>query len=607
MLRPFKVSAAVALAALVAFTQESAAQAAPDAVLIRGANVFDGTRLLGVRDVLLRGDRIAEVGAGLSAPAGATVIDGAGQTLMPGLIDSHTHVWPGSLRTALAFGVTTELDMFLDVDSARSYRAAQRGAGVSSRADVFSAGTLVTAPGGHGTQFGMPIPTITAPDQAQAFVDARIAEGSDYIKIVYDRGDTYAMRWSTLSRETLEAVIRAAHARGKLAVVHIGDLASAKEAIAAGADGLVHLFVDRAPDAELAQLMAQRRAFAIPTMSVLQSIAAVRGGTAIAEDARLAPFLTRAERTMLGQTFPARAGAGLSYDHAVATVRALHAAGVRILAGTDAGNPGTAHGASMHGELALLVAAGLTPAQALAAATSVPAAAFRLSDRGRIAAGLRADLLLVRGDPTRDITATREIVGIWKGGVRFDRTELSRAVASAEAAAARIPAGAEDGLVSDFDAGTMATRFGAGWAISDDKMANGRSSATTTVVSGGANGSSHALRVAGDISNAVPYAWAGAMFSPGATMMAPTNLSSKREIRFWARGDGGTYRVMVFAQSKGFTPMSQNFVTTTEWKEYVIPISAFSGIDGKDLMALLFVGGPRPGAFEFFVDDVRFR
>ena len=79
-------------------------------------------------------------------------------------------------------------------------------------------------------------------------------------------------------------------------------------------------------------------------------------------------------------------------------------------AGTDAPNSGTAHGASLHGELQLLVEAGLTPTEALAAATSAPAAAFHLTDRGRIAPGLRADLVLVEGDPTADILQTRAIV-----------------------------------------------------------------------------------------------------------------------------------------------------------------------------------------------------
>lgn len=99
----------------------------------------------------------------------------------------------------------------------------------------------------------------------------------------------------------------------------------------------------------------------------------------------------------------------------------LAAANVRILAGTDAGNPGTAPVVSLHGELEYLVKAGLAPERALAAATSVPAAAFHLIGRGRIAPGLRADLVLVNGDATADVMATRDIVEVWKGGIPVDR------------------------------------------------------------------------------------------------------------------------------------------------------------------------------------------
>ena len=103
------------------------------------------------------------------------------------------------------------------------------------------------------------------------------------------------------------------------------------------------------------------------------------------------------------------------------SVRGLRAAGVTILAGTDVPNPGTAQGASLHGEMELLVEAGLTPAEALRAATSAPAEVFGLKDRGRIAPGLRADLVLVEGDPSLDIRATRAIVGIWKAGSAVER------------------------------------------------------------------------------------------------------------------------------------------------------------------------------------------
>jgi imidazolonepropionase-like amidohydrolase len=94
---------------------------------------------------------------------------------------------------------------------------------------------------------------------------------------------------------------------------------------------------------------------------------------------------------------------------------------VTLLAGSDASNPATAHGASLHRELELLVTAGLRETEALAAATSVPAERFRLSDRDRIAVGLQADLVLVEGNPMKDITVTRSIVAIWRQGARVDR------------------------------------------------------------------------------------------------------------------------------------------------------------------------------------------
>src|SRR4029077_17342079 len=108
-------------------------------------------------------------------------------------------------------------------------------------------------------------------------------------------------------------------------------------------------------------------------------------------------------------------------ENALAAAKQLHDAGVPILAGTDAPAPGSWNGVSLHGELELLVRAGLSPLDALAAATSMPASVFHLSDRGRIAPGLRADLLLVRGDHTEDIKASRDIVTVWKVGVEHDR------------------------------------------------------------------------------------------------------------------------------------------------------------------------------------------
>lgn len=286
-------------------------------------------------------------------------------------------------------------------------------------ADLRSAGTLVTAPGGHGTQYGFAIPTITRPDEADAFVDARLAEGSDYIKLVYDDGSAWGRPIPTISIETMTAVIAATHRRDRLAVVHIATLQAARTALSAGADGLAHLFVDQTPDLEFGAFVATTHAFVVPTLTVLESATGTPSGASLVTDPSLAPYLTRAAASNLALAWPVPPTNRI--QHAIATVRQLKAHGVPILAGSDAPNPGTAHGASIHRELALLVQAGLTPSEALTAATAAPAAALHLNDRGRIAVGLRGDLLLVNGDPTADIRATRDIVAIWKAGIRFAR------------------------------------------------------------------------------------------------------------------------------------------------------------------------------------------
>jgi imidazolonepropionase-like amidohydrolase len=372
------------------------------------------------RAVLVRDGRIAEIGTTLTSAADVAVIDGTGQTLLPGLIDSHIHAGGGAtaLTKALVFGVTTALDMFTPTPELIRQFKQEQAHGAPNRADLLSALICVTAPGGHGTQYAVKIPTIAAPEEAQAFVDARIAEGSDYIKIIYGPS-MLSLTQEVNTRQTLAAVIRAAHARDKLAVVHVHQQERAREAIELGADGLVHIFSDAPPEAGFGEFVAARKAFVVPTLTVLHGLTGTPGGVPLTVDTRLVPFLAQADIDNLTRGGQARPP--LLYAHAEAAVRALSAAGVPILAGTDAPNAGTAQGVSIHRELELLVRAGLTPIAALAAATSEPAKQFRLGDRGRIARGLRADLLLVRGDPTTDITATRDIVAVWKSGVAFDR------------------------------------------------------------------------------------------------------------------------------------------------------------------------------------------
>lgn len=403
-------------------------------VLLEHARVFDGERIIERTSVLVRNGKIEAIGPHLRRPKGARVIDGSGRTLLPGLIDAHTHIRARQdLEQSLVFGVTTDLSMLMDLSLADEEKAEQRDNKASDRADLFSSGYCATAPGGHGTEYGLKFPTLTGPKEAQAWVDDRIAEGSDYIKIIYENGgDTGRGGRPSIDKTTLQALIAAAHTRGKLAVVHIHSEQQAMEAIESGSDGLAHLFShggDRV-DPNFAPLVAAHHAFVIPTLTVLESVCNQSPGQRILDDPKLGAFVLPAYVPQLRKNI----NHGQA-DHCMVSMTAippLSAANVPILAGTDVGNPGTAPGASLHGELEYLVEAGLTPTQALVAATSATAAAFKLADRGRIAAGLRADLVLVNGNPTEDIRATRDIVAIWKSGVLVDRQAWLRRTVDAK-------------------------------------------------------------------------------------------------------------------------------------------------------------------------------
>jgi imidazolonepropionase-like amidohydrolase len=582
------------------FTLACAAQ--QPAVAIRNVRLFDGIRVVPNATVVFQNGVIVAAGANVKTPEGARVIDGTGKTLLPGLIDSHTHVFGTALERALHFGVTTELDMFTAVFTLKQQKAEQASGDVATRADIFSAGTLVTVKGGHGTEY-FPIVTYAPGDDAQAFIDARIAEGSDYIKLVYEDGSPFGLEFPSLTKDDLRKLIAATHARKKLAVVHISTLEGARIAIDAGADGLVHLFGDKAPDAELGKFIAAHRAFVVPTLTVIESTAGVPSGASLAEDARVKPFLSAEEVRALRGSFPKRAKSTIDLENAFATVRQLDAAGARILAGTDAPNPGTAHGASMHRELELLVKAGLTPIEALTAATATPAAAFDLKDRGRIAPKLRADLLLVDGDPTRDITATRAINTVWKGGVALERRPEVVVTASEAATAATVDLG--DGTISTFESGKTDSAFGRGWTLSDDSLMGGKSKVSMEVVNNGANGTAKSLLVHSDIQPGFAFPWAGALFFPGSEVMKPVNVSAKKGISFFARGNVDL-NVMVFAESLGRIPASKVVHAGAEWTEITIPWSDF-GIDAKDLMGILIGGGQKNGKADFQIDEVKLK
>ena len=390
--------------------------------VIAGAKVFDGERLLGEIDVHVIGEVIGPVGG--SRPEGVEVIDGSGATLMPGLIDAHTHAGADGLRYALAFGITTELDMASVPETIIPLRA--QAAECRDMADVRSPSFALTHPDGHPHQLREDLndrdwPTATTAEEAAAFVDDRIAEGADYLKVIAEDGHVFGSSVPSLAPEVLAATVDVGHARGRMVLAHAMTLAATKQVVAAGVDGLTHVFFDTSHTPEIIERIAGSGMFVVPTLSVLASITGQSAGRDLACDPRVQAKLPWAWLDNLSRTLDTMPKQ--NFAAALATVAALHRAGVDVLAGTDAATlsvPGVANGASLHDELRMLVlATGFSPTEALRAATALPADRFGLTDRGRIRAGLRADLVLVDGDPTVTIGDTLSVRAVWRQGTRL--------------------------------------------------------------------------------------------------------------------------------------------------------------------------------------------
>jgi imidazolonepropionase-like amidohydrolase len=239
---------------------------------------------------------------------------------------------------------------------------------------------------------------VADPDEAKAYVAQRVAEGVDYIKIIIDLPG--------YDEPTVRALVEAAHAHGLRTIAHAAARDAVLLAEAAGVDVLTHAPIDRELEDSEVESTGTSGKVVVPTLTMMEAIARKIG--------KFAP---------------------VSYDVARSTVGQWHRAGVTILAGTDANQAPSApasppYGTSLHHELGLLVDAGLSPVDALRSATVLAAGYWGLADRGVIAPGRRADLVLIDGDPLADISAVSKIAAVWCAGQPVDgaagRTEEAR-------------------------------------------------------------------------------------------------------------------------------------------------------------------------------------
>jgi len=419
--------------------------------VVTGATLINPTAAAPVADavIVISGSRITQVGTAgsVKAPAGAEVVDARGKFVIPGLADMHNHLgaggmslgpqrenYVGNLGRLLAVGVTTVFDPGVgEGDFARLKAAAAADAAPYAR--FFGTGPAVTVPGGSLGEQG---PTPATPDEARAVVQKLKAANVDAIKI--HRDDlAWASKRTTqpMALPVLQALVEEAHRLGLRAYVHAPQLARAKEALSAGADGLMHGIIDEPIDRDFIALMKKNRAVYVPTLGMFEDVADVA-----AFGKRQAPywdqlafqppglyqFLTSTQGVGMFQSFLSNTAFTKEHLPMLRTnMQRAFSAGIPVVMGSDTGFFGVLLGVATHIEMELMVEAGLTPLQAIQAATINAARMIgRDKEQGSIEAGTLADFVVLDANPLADIRAVRQIHRVVKGGVLHDPAKMPR-------------------------------------------------------------------------------------------------------------------------------------------------------------------------------------
>ena len=409
--------------------------------------------------VLVRGTRIEAIGASRSVrvPAGTRVIDATGKFLIPGLWDMHVHTdvpgGPALLGLYVANGVTGVRDM--DGDLAR-LRAFQRDIAAGS---LPGPRMIVSGPYIAGQRVPLPHVLVRTPEDAVVAVDSLARLGVDFVKV--HNGMPPAAYFAVAREARRRKKVFAGHVfppvtplqasdSGQRSLEHLSGFpnvcAGDDSAVIAGATGLQRFLLGpctREDQSRTFSRLAANHTWITPTLIVQTEVV---NPSVVPNDSLLHYFgdslqaLWRLVMPPPPPTVPPVvivAGARL-FEKRLALVKSLHDAGVPMLTGTDAPLRASPPGFAMHDELALLVRAGLTPLEALRAATSNPASYFAATDSlGSIAVGRVADLVLLDANPLTNIANTRRIAAVMANGRLYDAPARNALLVEAQRAARR--------------------------------------------------------------------------------------------------------------------------------------------------------------------------
>ena len=361
---------------------------------IQNVRVFDGSAVSAPQTIIIDGGYIMD--SNDTTGIEQTIDAGGSGVLIPGLIDAHAHVESvEGLHNMTSYGVTTIFDM-----ACPDYALCESLKSNPGLANLYVSMLPALGPSGKSSPLNpVPADLLLHPGKDPKYlVDYAFGNGSDYFKIVNAPvgGPT---------QDQQDDIVGYTHSKGKLVVTHAPGAAIYAQAVASRSDVLQHIPDDGVLSACTIESMRDHGQAATPTMEIFRR--------AYTFQPQIIQFL-RGNNT----------SAGSSYANVVENVRRLHEAGVPLLAGTDAVGSAVPivyfpFGESLHQELVNFVHLGMTPAEALRAATIVPATVHRLNDRGGIRPGMRADLILLNSNPLDDISNTRDIARVWAGGVEY--------------------------------------------------------------------------------------------------------------------------------------------------------------------------------------------
>ena len=356
--------------------------------IIEHVNVFDGEVVKENVYFVFTSDGIESISNTKKNYSNSTIIDGRNKTILPPLINAHVHVRQAeNLKEGLAVGIFGMLDMFTTDDRANQFREFNDSL---YYAKFYSSNVGATVPGGHGTQFGVKIPTISDSLSPRQFIRDRLAQNADYIKI------THEASMGRLDSLQLKEVIDEVHQQNMIAVAHISNIDNALEVVNQHVDGLAHIWYRHSSIStdSILNVLHEQQVFVIPTLSVIEKL------------------IDKAEEIDLTETY-------LSMEELKNEVRKLNEKGIPILAGTDSPNFNLDYSTQFFKELLLLKECGLTEIEVLKSATTNIYNAFSLKEFDTLERGSASSFLLVDGQAYLRIEDILNKKIVWKQGKKI--------------------------------------------------------------------------------------------------------------------------------------------------------------------------------------------